>query len=82
MWALELVRDGTTREPLVPYAATGAAAAPMAAVTAACLDRGLITFVFGNRIHVAPPLNLNDTEAMDGLAILDEVLSVADGYVT
>ena len=82
LWALELVRDGTTREPLVPYAATGAAAAPMAAVTAACLDRGLITFVFGNRINVAPPLNLNDTEAMDGLAILDEVLSVADGYVT
>src|SRR5215208_6571118 len=82
LWALELVRDATTREPLVPYAASGEAFAPMAAVTAACLDRGLITFVFGNRINVAPPLNLNDTEAMDGLAILDEVLSVADGYVT
>jgi taurine--2-oxoglutarate transaminase len=82
LWALELVRDPQTREPLVSYAATGAAAAPMAALGAACLDRGLITFVFGNRINVAPPLNLNDTEAADGLAILDEVLSVADGYVT
>ena len=69
---LELVGDGTTREPLVPYAATGAAAAPMAAVAAVCLDRGLITFVFGNRINVAPPLNMNDAEAADGLAILDE----------
>ena len=78
LWTLELVRDRTTREPLVPYAAAGPAAAPMAALGAACLDRGLITFVFGNRINVAPPLNLSDAEAADGLAILDEVLSVAD----
>lgn len=79
LWTLELVRDRTTREPLVPYAATGPSAAPMAALGVACLDRGLIVFVFGNRINVAPPLNLSDTEAADGLAILDEVLSIADG---
>ena len=79
LWTLELVRDHTTREPLVPYAAAGPSAAPMAALGAACLDRGLITFVFGNRINIAPPLNLSDAEAADGLAILDEVLSVADG---
>jgi taurine---2-oxoglutarate transaminase len=78
LWRLELVRDRETREPLVPYAATGRSFAPMAALSAACLDRGLITFVFGNRISVAPPPNLSDAEAADGLAILDEVLSVAD----
>jgi taurine---2-oxoglutarate transaminase len=78
LWTLELVRDRTTREPLVPYAATGPAAAPMAALGAACLERGLIVFVFGNRINVAPPLNLRDDEAADGLAILDEVLAVAE----
>jgi taurine--2-oxoglutarate transaminase len=82
LWTLELVRDRAAREPLVPYAATGPAAAPMAELGAACLERGLITFVFGNRINVAPPLNLSDAEAADGLAILDEVLSVADGYAT
>jgi taurine---2-oxoglutarate transaminase len=80
LWTLELVRDRMTREPLVPYAAAGPSAAPMAALGAACLDRGLITFVFGNRINVAPPLNLTDAEAADGLAILDEVLSVADDW--
>ena len=79
LWTLELVRDRETREPLVPYAASGQSAAPMAALGAACLERGLIVFVFGNRINVAPPLNLSDAEAADGLAILDEVLSVADG---
>jgi taurine---2-oxoglutarate transaminase len=79
LWTLELVRDRTTREPLVAYAAAGASAAPMAALSAACLDRGLLAFVFGNRINVAPPLNLSDSDAADGLATLDEVLSVADG---
>jgi taurine---2-oxoglutarate transaminase len=82
LWALELVRDGATREPLVPYAAGGDAAAPMAALGAASLERALIVFPFGNRINVAPPLNLSDAEAADGLAILDEVLSVADDYAT
>jgi taurine--2-oxoglutarate transaminase len=79
LWTLELVRDRETREPLVPYAAVGASAAPIAALGAACLERGLIVFPFGNRLNVAPPLNLNDAEAADGLAILDEVLSIADG---
>jgi taurine---2-oxoglutarate transaminase len=78
LWALELVSDRETREPLVPYAAGGPAFAPMAALGAACLERGLIVFPFGNRINVAPPLNLSDVAAADGLAILDEVLSLAD----
>ena len=78
LWALELVRDRATREPYVPYAAAGPAAAPMAALAKAGLERGLILFVFGNRINVAPPLNLSDAEAEDGLAILGEVLAVAD----
>jgi taurine--2-oxoglutarate transaminase len=79
LWTLELVRDRDTREPLVPYGAGGPAFAPMAALGAACLERGLIVFPFGNRVNVAPPLNLGDEEAADGLAILDEVLSTADG---
>jgi taurine--2-oxoglutarate transaminase len=78
LWTLELVRDRMTREPLVPYAAAGASFAPMAALAAASLDHGLVIFVFGNRINVAPPLNLSDAEAADGLAVLDEVLSLAD----
>ena len=77
LWTLELVRDRTTREPLVPYAAAGASAAPMLRLGAACLERGLIAFVFGNRIKVAPPLNLSDDQAAAGLAILDEVLAIA-----
>jgi taurine--2-oxoglutarate transaminase len=50
----------------------------MVDLTRACLERGLVPLVLGNRIHVAPPLNVSDTEATGGLAILDEALAVAD----
>jgi taurine---2-oxoglutarate transaminase len=73
-WALELVGDRTTREPLVPYNATGAANAPMAALTKACLARGLLPFVNGNRTHVVPALNIPDDEARWGLSVLDDAL--------
>ena len=82
LWTLELVRDRQTKEPLVPVGATGAANAPMAAFAKACLDRGLVPLVLGNRIHVAPPLNVHDADAATGLAILDEALGEADTFVS
>ncbi|MGC8511269.1 MAG: aspartate aminotransferase family protein, partial [Acidimicrobiales bacterium] len=54
-WALELVRDRATREPLVPFNATGADAAPMNEFAAACKERGLWPFTHFNRTHVVPP---------------------------
>ncbi|MGH3345676.1 MAG: aspartate aminotransferase family protein [Nocardioides sp.] len=78
LWTIELVRNRRTKEPLVPVGATGAANAPMAAFTTACLRRGLIPLVLGNRIHVAPPLNVTDDDAAAGLAILDEALNETD----
>src|SRR4029077_7710809 len=39
-WAVELVKDRETREPLVPYNAGGEAAAPMNAFAGACKQRG------------------------------------------
>jgi taurine--2-oxoglutarate transaminase len=74
-WALELVRDKSTREPLVPYDAAGAANAPITALAAACRNRGLLPFVNGSRTHVVPPLNITDDEARYGLAMLDEALT-------
>ena len=82
LWTLELVRDRQTKEPLVPVGATGEANAPMAAFTRACLGRDLLPLVLGNRIHVAPPLNVTDSDAATGLAVLDEALSEADMFVS
>jgi taurine---2-oxoglutarate transaminase len=79
-WALELVRDPDTREPLVPFNAAGAAAAPMAELTSACKERGLWPFVHFNRLHVVPPCTTSADEIREGVAILDEALRVADSY--
>jgi taurine--2-oxoglutarate transaminase len=79
-WAVELVTDKGTREPLTPFNATGAAAAPMAAVTKAAKERGLWPFVAGNRLQIAPPLVTTEEDIRRGLEILDKVLEVADGY--
>ena len=48
-WAIELVRDRETREPLVPFNASGADAAPVAAVAAACKRDGVWPFTHFNR---------------------------------
>ncbi|MGA5808968.1 aspartate aminotransferase family protein [Streptomyces cellulosae] len=80
-WAVELVRDRETREPLVPYNASGEANAPMAAFAAAAKKAGLWPFVNMNRTHVVPPLNTSEAELKEGLAALDAALSVADEYV-
>ncbi|MFE3589520.1 aspartate aminotransferase family protein [Streptomyces niveus] len=79
-WALDLVRDRETREPLVPYNATGEANAPMAAFAAACKKGGLWPFVNMNRTHAVPPCNVTEAEAKEGLAILDTALTVADEH--
>ena len=77
-WALELVSNPKTREPLAPY---GASSPAMNDVVAACKSGGVLPFANFNRIHVCPPCNVSDAEIADGLAILDAALDVADKHV-
>ena len=79
-WAIELVRDRATREPLVPFNASGRADAPMTEFAAACKQHGLWPFVVANRMHIVPPLSIDEQALRDGLAIVDEALHVADRY--
>jgi taurine--2-oxoglutarate transaminase len=73
-WAIELVSDRETREPLAPYGGTSPA---MASILAACTSRGLLPFANFNRIHAVPPLTTSADEAREGLDILDQALSEA-----
>jgi taurine--2-oxoglutarate transaminase len=73
-WALELVRDRETREPLAPY---GASSPEMTAILAGCTRRGLAPFANFNRIHIVPPLTTSVEEVREGLAILDQALTEA-----
>ena len=81
-WALELVVDRETREPLVPFNASGEAAAPFNAVVAACKQAGLWPFAAGNRLQIAPPLIISEDDLVRGLDIIDAALDVADSYYT
>ncbi|WP_403023839.1 aspartate aminotransferase family protein [Salinibacterium sp. GXW1014] len=66
-WAIELVRDRGTREPVSPQV--------MASLKSTLLDRGLLPFTVDNRIHVVPPCIVTPAEVARGLALLDEALT-------
>ncbi|GHD82208.1 taurine--2-oxoglutarate transaminase [Salinibacterium amurskyense] len=66
-WALELVANRETREPL--------SAADMGKVKGALVKRGLLPFIADNRIHVVPPAVVTAEEVARAMAIYDEALS-------
>ncbi len=65
--ALELVADPATREPLDM--------ATMGTIKQEMMERGLLTFMAANRIHVVPPCIVSDEEAQQAIAILDATLA-------
>ncbi len=76
-WALELVTDRATREPLAPY---GGSSPAMTELVGECKKRGLLPFTNFNRMHVVPPCTVTDAEAKEGLAILDDVFTLVDKH--
>jgi taurine---2-oxoglutarate transaminase len=76
-WALDLVTNRETREPLAPYGGTSPA---MTELVTESKKRGLLPFTNFNRLHVVPPCIVTESEAKDGLAILDEVFTVIDKH--
>jgi taurine---2-oxoglutarate transaminase len=77
-WGIELVRDRESREPLVPFNATGEALAPIGKLMKAALDKGLYLMTHWNVVIIAPPLTITREELDEGLGVLDEVLALAD----
>ena len=69
-WAVELVADPTTREPL--------SAALMGRAKGELVSRGLLPFIADNRIHVVPPCVVTADEVAEALATYDEVLTLLD----
>jgi len=77
-WALDLVKDRATREPLAPYGGTSPA---MGELVAACKKLGLMPFTNFDRMHVCPPCNVTEAELREGFAILDQAFaSIAHHY--
>ncbi|MET4097959.1 taurine--2-oxoglutarate transaminase [Agrococcus sp. UYP10] len=66
-WALDLVADRATREPVD--------ASVVAQLKGLLMERGYVPFAADNRLHVVPPLVMGDDDARAGLAILDEAFT-------
>jgi len=77
-WGIELVRDRESREPLVPFNASGEALAPISGLAKAAMQRGLYLMTHWNVIIVAPPLTITREELDEGLGVFDEVLATVD----
>jgi taurine--2-oxoglutarate transaminase len=66
-WALDLVADAATHEPVAP--------AVIGALKAKLLSLGLLPFFADNRLHVVPPCVVTDGEVAQALEIYDEAFT-------
>ena len=78
LWALELVKDKSTKEMLVPFNAPSTESAPMKLLEKECLKRGVSVLTTANRLFICPPLNASEADITLGLAVIDEVLYIID----
>jgi taurine--2-oxoglutarate transaminase len=67
-WAMELVADQETREPV--------SAAVMGRVKSELIARNVLPFLADNRIHVVPPCIVTPDEVAEAVAAYDEVLGL------
>jgi 4-aminobutyrate aminotransferase/(S)-3-amino-2-methylpropionate transaminase len=65
--AIELVQDKSTRTPLEKSRCEW--------IFHQCLRRGLLTMAYAPRVRINPPLTITEEQALEGVAILDEVFS-------
>lgn len=63
-WAIEFVKDRSTKEPVSNE--------QMSQLKQFCNERGLLPLVSHHRIHVAPPLIISPEDLQKGLDILEE----------
>ncbi len=78
---IELVKSKTTKEPMAPFNAKPEEMGVMNKVAARLKDLGMYTFVRWNYIFVAPPLCINKEQIDEGLAMISDAVSIADGFV-
>jgi taurine--2-oxoglutarate transaminase len=70
-WALDLVTDRDTREPV--------GAEVVGRLKKELTSRGLLPFAAENRIHVVPPCVVTDEEVREAMSIYDEALTSVEG---
>ncbi len=74
--AVELVKDKTTKEALVPYGRDPEGV--MGKINGYLRSRGFMTYTHENMIIIAPPLIITEEQLREEIVKLDEVLSIVD----
>lgn len=74
--AIELVKDKTTKEPIVPYGKDEEGT--MGKIIGMLKDRRFMTYSHENMILIAPPLIITEEQLVEELAKVDEVLKIID----
>lgn len=77
--AIELVKDKTTKEALVPYGKDPDKI--MGKIIGMLKEQGFSTYSHENCIMIAPPLIITEEEIKEAMAILDRVLDFVDEYI-
>lgn len=75
-WGLDLVTDRVTKEPIAAY---GQSSPAVGKLIATARQAGLVIFMMGNRVQIAPPLIITEQEVRDGLEMLDTSLTATFG---
>ena len=77
---IELVKNRESKEPMAPWNATAAEMEIMNKVAAKIAELGMFTFVRWNFIFTAPPLCVTKEQIDEGLSIISQAISIADGF--
>ncbi|MDO4252940.1 MAG: aspartate aminotransferase family protein [Rothia sp. (in: high G+C Gram-positive bacteria)] len=76
-WALELVKDRQTKEPMAAY---GQSSEAMEQLAARLKELGVLPLINFNRLHIVPALNISAEQLEEGLSAVDQALEVTDRY--
>jgi taurine---2-oxoglutarate transaminase len=77
--AVELVKDKTTKEPIVPYGKDPDKV--MKKILGMLQNEGFATYSHENILIVAPPLVITEPELKEAMAVLDRVLDQVDNLI-
>jgi len=78
-WAVELVKDRTTKEPFnTPQDKAARKPLVIDQVAAEMTKRGVTVLAWVSHLVIAPPLIVTEAELDEGIAALDAALSIAD----
>jgi taurine--2-oxoglutarate transaminase len=77
--SIELVKDKTGKEPLVPYGKDPAGT--MNKVNAELKKRGFLTYTHENMFFISPPLIITKEQLAEEMIKVDEVLTAVDSWL-